>query len=120
MQSVCAHQNGTVADVTHNFSIQCICAMLSQLSSAAVLGVDALQIDVETNLDSGLPSFIVVGLPDSAIKESRERVLTALKNSGYAAPPKKSRSIWRLLMCARKAQRLTCQSQLASWRAWAS
>ncbi len=89
MQSSCAHQDGAVTDVTHNFSIQCIGAMLSQLSSAAVLGVDALQIDVETNLDSGLPSFIVVGLPDSAIKESRERVLTALKNSGYAAPPKK-------------------------------
>ncbi|KER10737.1 MAG: magnesium chelatase [[Candidatus Thermochlorobacteriaceae] bacterium GBChlB] len=63
--------------------------MLSQLCSAAVLGVDAIRIDVETNLDNGLPSFIVVGLPDSAIKESRERVLTALKNSGFAAPPKK-------------------------------
>lgn len=63
--------------------------MLSQLCSAAVIGVDALRIDVETNLDSGLPAFTVVGLPDSAIKESRERVLTALKNSGYSVPPKK-------------------------------
>jgi len=100
MQSVCAHQNGAVTDVTHNFSIQCIGAMLSQLSSAAVLGVDALQIDVETNLDSGLPSFIVVGLPDSAIKESRERVLTALKNSGYAAPPKKNHGQSGACRCA--------------------
>ncbi|MDW8465804.1 MAG: YifB family Mg chelatase-like AAA ATPase [Chloroherpetonaceae bacterium] len=63
--------------------------MLSQLCSAAVIGVDALRIEVETNLDNGLPAFSVVGLPDSAIKESRERVLTALKNSGYAVPPKK-------------------------------
>lgn len=63
--------------------------MLSQLSSAAALGVDAIRIDIETNIDSGLPSFIVVGLPDSAIKESRERVLTALKNSGFSVPPRK-------------------------------
>jgi magnesium chelatase family protein len=63
--------------------------MLSKLSAAAIMGVDALRIEVETNLDSGIPAFIVVGLPDSAIKESRERILTALKNSGYAVPPKK-------------------------------
>ncbi|ACF12774.1 Mg chelatase, subunit ChlI [Chloroherpeton thalassium ATCC 35110] len=63
--------------------------MLSQLCAAAVIGVDAIRIDVETNLDSGLPAFIVVGLPDSAIKESRERVMTALKNSGFSIPPKK-------------------------------
>lgn len=63
--------------------------MLAQLLSASVVGVDAIKIDVETNLESGVPSFVVVGLPDSAIKESRERVLTAIKNSGYAVPPKK-------------------------------
>jgi len=63
--------------------------MLSQLCAAAVVGVDAIRIDVETNLDSGLPAFIVVGLPDSAIKESRERVMTALKNSGFSVPPKR-------------------------------
>ncbi len=63
--------------------------MLSQLFSAAVQGVDALLIEIETNLDSGLPAFIVVGLPDNAIKESRERVSTAIKNSGYSLPPRK-------------------------------
>ncbi|MDX2129094.1 MAG: YifB family Mg chelatase-like AAA ATPase [Chloroherpetonaceae bacterium] len=63
--------------------------MLSQLYSAAVQGVDALKIEVETNLDNAVPMFVVVGLPDSAIKESRERVLTALKNAGFAIPPKK-------------------------------
>ncbi|NTW48165.1 MAG: YifB family Mg chelatase-like AAA ATPase [Chlorobiales bacterium] len=63
--------------------------MLSQLCAAAVLGVDAIKIEVETNLDSGIPSFIVVGLPDNAIKESRERVMTALKNSERPVPPKK-------------------------------
>lgn len=63
--------------------------MLSQLYSAAVHGVDALLIEIETNLDSGLPAFIVVGLPDNAIKESRERVTTAIKNSGFSLPPRK-------------------------------
>ncbi|MBC8044007.1 MAG: magnesium chelatase, partial [Rhizobacter sp.] len=63
--------------------------MLSQLVSASLIGVDAIRIEVETNLDSGLPMFVVVGLPDSAIKESRERVLTAIKNSGFVVPPKK-------------------------------
>lgn len=63
--------------------------MLSKLSAAAIMGVDALRIEVETNLDSGIPAFVVVGLPDSAIKESRERILTSLKNSGYPVPPKK-------------------------------
>jgi magnesium chelatase family protein len=63
--------------------------MLSKLSAAALLGVDALRIEVETNLDNALPGFVVVGLPDSAIKESRERILTALRNTGIPAPPKK-------------------------------
>lgn len=63
--------------------------MLSQLCAGAVIGVDAIRIEVETNLDSGIPTFIVVGLPDNAIKESRERIMTALKNSGHPVPPKK-------------------------------
>ncbi len=63
--------------------------MLSQLSAAALVGIDALKVQVETNVSGGLPSFTVVGLPDSAIRESRERILTAIKNSGFNLPPKK-------------------------------
>jgi len=63
--------------------------MLSQLSAAALVGIDALKVEVETNVSGGLPSFTVVGLPDSAIRESRERILTAIKNSGFNMPPKK-------------------------------
>ncbi len=63
--------------------------MLSQLSAAALVGIDALKVDVETNVSGGLPSFTVVGLPDNAIRESRERILTAIKNSGFQLPPKK-------------------------------
>ncbi|RNA64408.1 ATP-binding protein [Prosthecochloris sp. ZM_2] len=63
--------------------------MLSQLHAAALTGIDALDVHVETNADSGLPSFTVVGLPDNAIRESRERIMTAIKNSGMELPPKK-------------------------------
>ena len=43
----------------------------------------------ETNVSGGIPSFTVVGLPDNAIRESRERILTAIRNSGFDMPPKK-------------------------------
>lgn len=60
--------------------------MLSRIRSAAVLGVDALAVDVEIDISNGLPSFTTVGLPLGAVKEGRERVAAALGNSGYALP----------------------------------
>ncbi|ASQ91734.1 magnesium chelatase [Prosthecochloris sp. GSB1] len=63
--------------------------MLSQLDAATLIGIDALKVQVETNVAGGLPAFTVVGLPDNAIRESRERILTAIRNSGFNLPPKK-------------------------------
>jgi len=63
--------------------------MLSTLNAAALIGIDALKVTVEINVTSGIPSFTVVGLPDNAIRESRERILTAIRNSGFTIPPKK-------------------------------
>ncbi|MCX6153586.1 MAG: YifB family Mg chelatase-like AAA ATPase [Candidatus Kapabacteria bacterium] len=63
--------------------------MYSQLNSAAVFGIDAFLVEIETHLDSQLPSFTIVGLPDAAVKESRERVSAAIKNSEYPFPIKK-------------------------------
>ena len=63
--------------------------MYSQVLSAAVFGIDAFQIEIETHTDNAMPNFLIVGLPDSAIKESRERVMAAIKNSGYAFPAKR-------------------------------
>jgi len=63
--------------------------MISKVLSAAVLGVEAYIVEVETHLDSQLPMFTTVGLPDAAVKESRERVTAAIKNSGYKFPQKK-------------------------------
>ncbi|NOZ62504.1 MAG: YifB family Mg chelatase-like AAA ATPase [Calditrichaeota bacterium] len=63
--------------------------MLAKVISAAVLGIDAFPVEVESNLESQLPAFSTVGLPDSAVRESRERVTAAIKNSGYPFPRKR-------------------------------
>ncbi len=63
--------------------------MYSRLCSAAVCGIDAFIVDVETHLENQIPGFVTVGLPDSAVRESRERVMAAVKNSGFPFPQKK-------------------------------
>lgn len=63
--------------------------MLSKIISSGLLGIDGYLIDVEVDLSNGLPAFDLVGLPDSAVKESRERVRTAIKNSGFTFPIKR-------------------------------
>jgi magnesium chelatase family protein len=60
--------------------------MLARVSAAAVLGIQAFPVLVEADLQSGLPSFSTVGLPDEAVRESRDRVRAAITNSGYAFP----------------------------------
>ena len=63
--------------------------MLAKVLSSAVLGIDAYVVEVEVDLASTLPAFTTVGLPDGAVRESRERVQAAIKNSGFAFPAKK-------------------------------
>jgi magnesium chelatase family protein len=63
--------------------------MLSQVNSSAVLGVDAYIVEVEVDISGGLPRFDIVGLPDTAVQESRERVRSAIKNSGLEFPMKR-------------------------------
>ncbi|MCX7887650.1 MAG: YifB family Mg chelatase-like AAA ATPase, partial [Verrucomicrobiae bacterium] len=57
--------------------------MLAKVHSAAVLGIEACPIEIEVNSGIGKPAVIIVGLPDAAVKESRDRVRTAIQNSGY-------------------------------------
>ncbi|HYV33304.1 MAG TPA: magnesium chelatase domain-containing protein, partial [Candidatus Limnocylindria bacterium] len=61
--------------------------MISKVFSAAVIGLDAEIIEVEADVTNGLPATIVVGLPDTSVQESRERVKTAIKNSECNYPP---------------------------------
>jgi len=63
--------------------------LLSKLYSAATFGVESFLVDVEVDIRSGLPLFSIVGLPDTAVQESRERVRSAIKNSEYEFPRKR-------------------------------
>ena len=60
--------------------------MFAKFYSAAVYGVDAYEVEIEVNGAGGLPAIVVVGLPDAAVKESKDRVTTAIQNSGYYWP----------------------------------
>ncbi len=60
--------------------------MLAKVHSGAVYGVDAFPVEIEVNAGGGDPKVVVVGLPDAAVKESSDRVWTALINSGFAPP----------------------------------
>lgn len=57
--------------------------MLSRVLSAAILGIDAYQVEVEIDIVLGLPIFSTVGLPEGSVKESKDRVKAAIKNAGY-------------------------------------
>lgn len=63
--------------------------MLFKISSASLHGIEAYLVDVEVDVCLGLPGFTTVGLPDTAIRESKERIRAALKNCGYGFPPRK-------------------------------
>jgi magnesium chelatase family protein len=62
-------------------------AVPSRVLSAALVGVEAILVRVEVDVTPGLPAFTTVGLPDSAVRESRERVRTAIRNAGFKVPP---------------------------------
>lgn len=60
--------------------------MLAKISSMGVIGIDGLEVEVEVNSTSGFTSFEIVGLPDAAVKESKERVVSAIKSMGFDFP----------------------------------
>jgi len=62
---------------------------VSKIFSATISGLEALPIEIETDISQGLPSFLIVGLPDKSVEESKERVRAALKNSGITFPSRR-------------------------------
>jgi magnesium chelatase family protein len=60
--------------------------MLARVHSAATFGIEARVLDVEVDVSFGLPHFTIVGLPDPSVREARERVKSALRNSGFSMP----------------------------------
>ena len=63
--------------------------MLAKVKTAAVVGLEGHLVDVEVDISSGLPAMTIVGLPDAAVQEARERVRAAIRNSGYTFPMKR-------------------------------
>ena len=62
--------------------------MLSKIYSRALRGIDGFPVSVETDISNGMPAFDIVGLPDTAVKEAKERVRSAIKNTGFKFPAK--------------------------------
>ena len=62
---------------------------LAKVLSLGISGIDGYAVTVETDLSNGLPAFDIVGLPDASVKESKERVKAAIKNSNYTVPTKR-------------------------------
>ena len=60
--------------------------MLAKVRSCAVVGMEGVIVEVEVDVSGGLPFFGVVGLPDAAVQEARERVRAAVRNSGFTFP----------------------------------
>jgi magnesium chelatase family protein len=60
--------------------------MATKIISSALIGIEAMPVDVEADIAQGLPAFVIVGLPDTAVQESKERVRAAFKNSGLEFP----------------------------------
>lgn len=63
--------------------------MLARVWSASIVGIDAVKVGVEVDVSGGLPGIVVLGLPDAAVQESKERVKATLKNAGFAFPMRK-------------------------------
>lgn len=63
--------------------------MVNKVKTATVIGLNAYEVTVETDVLNGLPAFIIVGLPDTSISEARERVRAAIKNSGFTFPSRR-------------------------------
>ncbi len=63
--------------------------MIAQVNSTALLGIDGYIVDVESDISNGMPAFDIVGLPDAAVKESKERIRAAIKNTGLVMPSKR-------------------------------
>jgi magnesium chelatase family protein len=87
--------------------------MVQRVSTVAFEGIEARAVDVQVQVAPGLPAFAIVGLPDKAVSEARERVRSALIASGLALPARRITSISRPPTCPRKAAITTSRSRSA-------
>ena len=88
---------------------------LARLQSRAPNGLDAPPVSVEIHLSGGLPSFAIVGLPEAAVRESRERVRSALINSGFDFPARRITANLAPADIPSRGAALICRLRSASW-----
>jgi magnesium chelatase family protein len=93
--------------------------LVALVQTVAYLGLEARSIEVQCQIAPGLPRFNVVGLPDKAVNESKERVQAALSAMGLSLPPKRITINLSPLTCPRKAATMICRSRWRCWRRWA-
>ena len=84
--------------------------MFAGVNSVGLFGVVAYPMKIEADISRGMPKFDVVGLPDTAVSESRERVRSALRNTGSNSRSATLRSIWRRPTKRRKVRFTICPS----------
>lgn len=75
---------------------------LSIVHTRAAPGVNAPPITAEVHISKGLPGLTMVGLPETTVKEARDRVRSAIINSGYEYPAKNHHQLWLQLICQRR------------------
>ena len=85
--------------------------MIRRVATVAFEGIEARAVDVQVQVAPGLPAFNIVGLPDKAVSEAKERVRAALIASGLALPAAASPSISLPQICRRKAATMTFPSR---------
>jgi hypothetical protein len=98
----------TVSVVSATLALEQGRGMVQRVTTVAFEGIEARAVDVQVQVAPGLPHFAMVGLPDKAVSEAKERVRAALVASGLALPARRCRpgaspSTWRRPICRRKA-----------------
>src|SRR5471032_1006185 len=63
--------------------------MIAKIESACLIGMEAAPVQVEVNLANGMPSFSIVGLPDASVREAKDRVVAAIRNTGFEFPSRR-------------------------------
>src|SRR5215470_8175649 len=63
--------------------------MIAKIESACLVGLEAAKVHVEVSLAKGAPSFSIVGLPDASVREAKDRVVSAIRNTGFEFPSRK-------------------------------
>src|SRR3954466_4186547 len=82
-------QRRHIAQATRHIRTPTVRPMLARVTTFSIDGLDTTRVTVEVDIRQGLPAFTVVGLGDAAIREARERVRAAMKNSGFEFPDRK-------------------------------